>query len=173
MRKKNPLFRQALKERHGTKCYVCGETPVEYHHLIPLWLGGEDTLENRIALCHYHHMQIHGAAGKRWYSGGGRPLKPIPRDYESVLDSYFSCKIGLKRCRETLSLGSKTHLSDKSWYKDYIIKHGISKHRNNVDTLFKKHNGDMKGIPLDREIGYVRYQDGKTDVYSVGDVEIW
>lgn len=173
-RQTKPSFRRELKRVHGEVCHICGRSPVEYHHLIPLWAGGEEVIGNYIALCRPHHLAMHGVFGKKRLTHcGGRPRDIPPEGYETVLDGYFRCQYGRKRCEKLLPLTGSRKLNDKWWYKDYIIKHGISKHRNNVDTLFKKHNGNMKGIPLDREIGYVRYQDGKTDVYSVGDVEIW
>jgi len=50
---------------HGWTCQWCGYQdvwgydPLEIHHKVKRSLGGKDTLENCIALCHFCHTQAH------------------------------------------------------------------------------------------------------------------
>lgn len=44
----------------GTKCCNCGSTEeLEYHHIIPLSLGGNDVLSNYCCLCYACHSLLH------------------------------------------------------------------------------------------------------------------
>ncbi len=57
----NPVLKQAIFERDGFKCVICGKGPkegVEIHadHIKPKDLGGEATLENGQTLCSQHNF---------------------------------------------------------------------------------------------------------------------
>lgn len=64
------LVREA-KERLGTQCLMpcCdntftkedGSPYIEVHHVVPLYLGGEDRLENLSVVCAHHHRMAHFA----------------------------------------------------------------------------------------------------------------
>ena len=48
------------KEIIGLKCCNCGsETDLEYHHIIPLALGGFNKLSNMCCLCYQCHSLLH------------------------------------------------------------------------------------------------------------------
>jgi hypothetical protein len=51
-------FKQAVFERDGGKCVVCGAPAVDAHHLMErrLWSDGGYHLENGVALCAAHHL---------------------------------------------------------------------------------------------------------------------
>lgn len=154
-----PSFRKALVERYGTKCYVCGEEGAEYHHLIPLWMGGEDCIENMIPLCHWHHMLMHKATTvSPNRKGAGRKKKPAPDGYESVLDAYFLCRISTSECKAALGLRDKQHLADMYWFNDYIRDRGIRDYRNNIDIIRSTYK--RRGTVHDGIVGWVEYKDG-------------
>lgn len=52
-------------DKHGNRCQWCGFVDewgygtLEIHHKIKRSLGGKDTLENCIALCHFCHTKAH------------------------------------------------------------------------------------------------------------------
>lgn len=51
---------KAQKQKIGTRCINCGtEEGIEYHHVVPLLLGGNDILENIVPLCHSCHKTAH------------------------------------------------------------------------------------------------------------------
>ena len=41
-------------------CEVCGSRANDIHHVIPRSLGGEDTVDNLVSLCRFHHDAAHG-----------------------------------------------------------------------------------------------------------------
>src|SRR5215211_7088796 len=48
-------LRAAVIARDGG-CVVCGATDaLEVHHLVPMWQGGADSLDNLEVRCHSHH----------------------------------------------------------------------------------------------------------------------
>lgn len=154
-------MRKLLKERYGTKCYICGEEGAEYHHLLPLWMGGEDIITNFIPLCRWHHMLMHGR-NQKWKTGGGRP-KAITgnEEWRKVLDDYFSCRIGAKECKKLLGLNDHTGISDRKYVREYMKEKKIRKHRNNVDIQSR-----MKTVR--KEItGWIEYEDGSRITFRV------
>jgi len=40
-------------------CFICNIPIIEFHHIVPMELDGEDISENIIPLCPTHHTQIH------------------------------------------------------------------------------------------------------------------
>lgn len=61
-------WRQAVKDRDGWKCRVCGSTDrLQAHHLIPIHKNSSLALVvgNGITLCHKHHRIAHHGS----YSG--------------------------------------------------------------------------------------------------------
>lgn len=53
------------KKEIGTSCCNCGSTEeLEYHHIIPISLGGNDVNSNMACLCYPCHQKIHYAESK-------------------------------------------------------------------------------------------------------------
>ena len=51
-----PSFKDELKDKLGTVCCNCGSNlDVEYHHVVPLALGGTNNIGNIVPLCHVCH----------------------------------------------------------------------------------------------------------------------
>lgn len=144
----SPADKETLTQMYGTMCYVCGrEEEIEWHHVKPLWMGGEDTFENMIPVCYWCHKAItkqmpRGEAHRR----GGRPRK-IPKGHEAILDRYFRCEFGTKECVRQLRLKQGSHISDNTWYKEYKQNHGIDSFRNNIDLRLTKNGSVLKGEP--------------------------
>lgn len=58
------IIRQLALERDGRHCTVCGSSSdLSVHHIIPLSLGGDSTLDNLRVLCHACHQKEHGLRG--------------------------------------------------------------------------------------------------------------
>ncbi len=52
---------QADKNEIGNKCANCMETNnLEYHHIIPIIVGGKDINSNMVCLCSECHKKLHG-----------------------------------------------------------------------------------------------------------------
>ena len=56
---RNKLLRAKVKERDGGICCRCGryDAKFEADHIVALWSGGRDTLDNMQTLCRACHMQ--------------------------------------------------------------------------------------------------------------------
>ena len=48
------------KEEIGLKCCNCGSTSdLQYHHIIPIAIGGKDINSNMCCLCYNCHYKLH------------------------------------------------------------------------------------------------------------------
>ena len=67
MRKSTKFNYEVLKKEKGTICINClsDEKEIQYHHVIPLSLGGQDILSNIVPLCEDCHNLIHHAKIKK------------------------------------------------------------------------------------------------------------
>ena len=152
-----PTLRRKLKEEYGTKCRICGAEGAEYHHIIPLSWGGTNDINNFLALCHEHHMMMHGVRAKKslWKDSSGMTGRPrkLPENYKDILELYVNCKIGRKECQELLGMGKASKLSDAAWFKEYLEEREIKEFKNLVDTLAKK--GTLRE---GRNCGWIRYK---------------
>lgn len=59
-------FHEELEEKLGKVCCNCGsELDIEYHHVIPLALGGTNNITNIVPLCYVCHQIVHGSKNIR------------------------------------------------------------------------------------------------------------
>lgn len=68
--RRSAVVKQAVLEKAHHTCIICGlhlQPPkgnfIQPHHLIPLSINGEDSVENCIAVCPNHHMILHSILG--------------------------------------------------------------------------------------------------------------
>lgn len=54
------IFKEELIQKLGKTCANCGSTDkIEYHHIVPLVLGGTNNLSNIVPLCKVCHLKAH------------------------------------------------------------------------------------------------------------------
>ncbi|WP_329808981.1 HNH endonuclease signature motif containing protein [Enterocloster citroniae] len=151
-------FRKMLKEKLGESCFNCGSNDgVQYHHIVPLFLGGTNALSNIVPLCSKCHKAAHCGRHMSEYKGGkssGRPRKTID-GYSNVIESFLKCEIGMRECKNLLHMTDASKLTDKPWFKEYLKSNGIIKYRNNIDVI--RSNGIMRPGKV---IGYIEYNNG-------------
>lgn len=64
---KTIFSQEILKEKCGTQCINCKkEEDIQYHHIVPLALGGQDILSNIVPLCSECHSLIHFGNKNHW-----------------------------------------------------------------------------------------------------------
>ena len=60
VRQKRRTLNQSDKEEIGLKCCNCGSTSdLQYHHIIPISIGGKDINSNICCLCYDCHYKLH------------------------------------------------------------------------------------------------------------------
>ena len=57
-RKASPGTWQRIIDAKRGPCRICGDSPVEYHHLVPRSQGGDDTAANIVPLCRICHARV-------------------------------------------------------------------------------------------------------------------
>ena len=67
MRNTTKFEYEYLKKEKGTVCINClsNDKPIQYHHVVPISLGGQDILSNIVPLCEDCHNLIHHAKTKK------------------------------------------------------------------------------------------------------------
>lgn len=154
-----PSFKQALKKYHGERCVNCGSDElVEFHHIVPLKLGGTNCITNIVPLCWECHQKAHGATKiKGWSKKGGRPRKEL-QDFDNCFLAYRECMIGTNELKRRLGIKESIHLTGNRTVKAYLESLGIASITNNVDLLNcnKMKNSKKKKLLETR----IRYLDG-------------
>jgi len=159
----SPTFRAMIKNTLGTSCYNCGSSEsVEYHHVVPLKLGGTNRLSNIVPLCHKCHKAAHNGQHITHYAdysnATGRPPKVPDEEAFKAYDLLVDGQIGNKKLKQMLNLRNSTHPNATAQYKRYLAARGIKSIRSNFDV----------GLTLScetfvdgRVIGYVVYESGE------------
>ena len=165
---KSPSFRQKMKEQLGNVCVNCHCEKegglINYHHIVPLALGGTNNMSNIVPLCKECHYHAHSSRdiNKLYHSKniGGRPRIVPPDNYKEVLNDYMCGKISQKRCKILLRIRGKNKLTDMIYYKDYLDELGVHTCRNHLDHISERDN-----MPPNRVISYIVYQDGRKETF--------
>lgn len=166
-----PSFRKACREVQGIRCVNCGcEEGVEYHHIVPLYLGGTNSLPNIVPLCHSCHMAIHHGGtisdyNRRQHRGGRKALVTDAAAFKAF-DLMLDGQIGTKMCKRLLGLSNGSAIHDMRQFKDWLRARGISDMRTDMDARMTNahqdpQHGDAIGwyIPIDGERMPIRFND--------------
>ena len=155
----NSSFRKQLIEECGKICVNCGSSEyIEYHHIVPLFLGGSNNFSNIVPLCNRCHKAAHKGRHMSLYvnkKNSGRSALNTDEYAYSVFDKYIMCEIGTRECKELLGYANKTPLRERTQFVKYRKEKGIKDYRNNVDIIRAKRGSSLNCIS-----GYVLYEDG-------------
>lgn len=153
---------KAQKRKIGPRCINCGtEEEIEYHHVVPLLLGGNDILENIVPLCHRCHKTAHCGQHISQYvkaANAGRKPKVSIEDSKEIFDLYISGVIGNQQIREKLGYSKGTPIQSSASFRKYLNQKGIAHVRNLVDVVYSNRVGGLKDGDI---VGEVTYTDGK------------
>lgn len=100
LRQLNPTYRatsstkvrQVWAEQLGTTCRICGATPIEYHHLIPIKDGGTNECGNVVPLCLDCHYKVHNKKRNTAMNRQGRKRVEPKADVDKVMKEYLDGK---------------------------------------------------------------------------------
>jgi len=165
------------------RCVSCNATPTEWHHVVPIEVGGKDAVSNIVPVCPVCHKLIHYgeslrlqrlAKARESIKSNGRH-RSVPENYKELLNDYVYCRIGKKELSERwgVTVTSRTEpgkqipvdmvrLTGKSWYRDYLKELGIEKVENHVDYLNNLRSA--RTVIRDGEyVGTIFYRDGRVE----------
>ena len=138
-------FREEMIRTLGCTCFNCGSKEnIEYHHAVPLRLGGTNKMKNILALCHRCHMAAHTGRNIKDIRSDpvkkGRPRKwMLTMKNEMLLWMYARGEIGMKELRKRTGMAnSRVKWKDALMYKEFIDKHKIDYIRNTYDIVDRK-----------------------------------
>lgn len=171
-------FRNQLIEFHGNKCVNCGsQDRVEFHHIVPVALGGTDTPSNVVPLCYKCHKAAHtgrkyGDITKEAHGAvGGRKRKCSEEIFEDAFKKYIGGQIGKTKFCELIGRKTKC-LSHFPQFEEAKERYGIKEFRNNIDI-----RGTISAKRLEEgdPVGYIRYLDGREETmlyHDTGDNDV-
>ena len=146
----NPTFRRIMKENLKNECINCGSTVgIEYHHVVPLSLGGTNRLTNIVPVCHACHMAAHTGRHAMKYDKSrqmhtGRYYKTPYEDCIEAFEMYAGGEIGRKECEELLNMGRASKINDAPAFKKFKEQYCIVKMKNTRDLSANKNHGKIK-----------------------------
>lgn len=160
---------KATKRNLGNICANCGSAEsIEYHHIVPLVLGGNDTESNMVALCHKCHKAAHCGRHINHYrntTNMGRKSK-IDKEYAyPYMDKYINGEIGNKKLMQVLGYSG---ISPKkiSCYIKYLDEHQIKSVKNTIDLVATTHS---RGLEEGVIVGEIEYIDGRKEPITYKD----
>lgn len=168
------------KEKLGCTCVNCGsQENIEYHHIVPLCMGGTNRMTNIVPVCKNCHVAIHGEAEYRKlaFKNACKKVKPTFEEFDKVLRDYADCKIDLETTKNLLGVGPKRGLSNKKEYKMFLYRNKIKKIVNHVGQFISSENWPPKS--KNALVGYILYENGETkqifakEVFDTYESSIW
>lgn len=166
-RKLTKADKESLIKMRGNRCFNCQTTEnIEWHHVVPLEIGGEDSLHNMVPLCYACHKAVTNhelllATFGREHKSGGRSRK-IPENYKDILWQYIRCDIGKKECIKLLGLSEQNRLTDNVWFKEFLEGNGIERYKNNIDLRI----GQGRKMEPDSIVGWMCRIGGEKECFT-------
>ena len=149
------------KEKLGYRCYNCGcEENIEYHHIVPMFLGGNDVITNVVPLCNRCHKVAHKGRHMHRYTNkanAGRKKLCDDETVRQVADMYINGEIGNRKAVELVNGKPGSRFSSRRSYKAYIQELGIKTVRNYVDYLAEN---TYEGLVEGKECVLIEFLDG-------------
>ena len=153
-----------LARECGVECVSCGSTEnIEYHHIVPLLLGGTNRFTNIVPICHQCHKAAHGSHHMSRYadsSNSGRKPKVPDEVGFKALDLMVAGEIGVLKAIEMMGLYGGSKPNQTAQYERWTKLRGIKYMRNHLD--YSVSTSPMK-ISDGYIVGTVEYTDGRTE----------
>lgn len=153
-----------IKDLVGSTCCNCGiNQNIEYHHIVPLFLGGNDVVTNIVPLCHQCHKAAHCGRHTSHYAksvNGGRKSKAIGENATNVFELYLNGEIGNRKACELLGYADGARINGVKAFKQFLSERGILKIRNLIDIVgTTRLNGLINGAC----VGEITYCNGRKE----------
>ena len=163
------LTNGSLELHCGKVCVNCGsQENIEYHHVVPLSLGGTNKFTNIVPLCDKCHIASHrgrNIKNCKKKNKGGRKSNILDKDAYKVLDKWIDGQFGNRKCAELLhikynSSGGGSSIKACIQYQKWCKKKGFKTVKNNLDIDVTV---SEKLIDDNTIIGSIEYLDGKKE----------
>lgn len=156
--------RKSIKEKLGKRCCNCGLTEnIEYHHIVPVSLGGTENIANIVPLCHGCHKAAHCGRNIHEYKRAKSPgRKRIASEEDSILvfEKYANGEIGNKAACKKLGYKPSYRINSNKLFKEYLSEKGIKSVHNFVDAIGT--NG-KSGLVDGMEVGDIIFDNGRVE----------
>lgn len=167
---RSPAFKRQMKEKCGDRCVNCGNAEnVEYHHIVPLSLGGTNNLSNIVPLCHKCHEAAHRGRHISHYRNikdSGRKTN-LPDDKACrIFDMYITGQIGNRKSKELFGYSQRTQMKDLVQFRKYMESKGIADVHNIVDIVATNSPEKLKN---GCSVGKIIFQDGHSETIRYND----
>ena len=151
----------------GAKCSNCGSSEnIEYHHIVPLHLGGTNRWTNLAPLCNRCHKSAHRGRHISQYvshSHSGRPSKCSDKEAFDALDKWSDGQIGTRKLRELMRLeepkSGGSAIGTYPQYKKWLRLRGYEKVKNILDVTVSNGSCCITGST---RVGTITKSDGQT-----------
>lgn len=155
-------FRKAIKDSLPDACCNCGsKKSIEYHHIVPLKLGGTNRTTNIVPLCHKCHKAAHCGQHISHYSdktNAGRKSRSNAEKHSEIFDMFINGEIGNRKCSELLGYSPSTPIKDRPSFQKYIKSKGILYVRNLIDLCCTTRRDGINDGDI---VGKIEYLDGR------------
>ena len=125
------------KEWYGERCANCGATEdIEWHQIVPLYVGGTNAPENLVPLCTDCHHSVHYGAriDKHKRQGGGRPPQRITEEQRKAFIDYMFCQIPKKEACKIIGVARIDQWRPPKWMADVMSDLGVEQFKNNLEV---------------------------------------
>ena len=157
----NRLRNSIVKEKEHI-CVNCNSTEdIEYHHIVPLNVGGTNNFSNIVPVCRRFHDALHSGIhfkDMRNRDRGGRPRKEFPDNYKTIIENYIYGDFGVTELAERMGCSKRNSRMLKE-IKIRADELGIEWFYNLVDT-----NNSNRYRDTGRSVvSHIRYKDGSEE----------
>lgn len=156
-----PMFKAMVRDEHGCACVNCGSYEnVEYHHIVPISLGGTNAISNVVPLCHKCHKAAHCGRHLSHYSdhsNGGRKRRVPDEEFYRICNLWLDGQIGNLKRAEMLGISVNTQ---RGQFKEWLSERGLKSIRNQLDFVMTVAMSDL--LHSGRVVGKATRLDGTT-----------
>lgn len=129
-------------------CANCGSNEeVEYHHIVPLYVGGTNRKTNIVPLCASCHYAVHHGVNlddfHKRIKVGGRPQKTYTKAQIGLLEQYLLSEVPKSTVCDAFGIGNIDRKSRIT--KESMKSLGICNYQNKIESLLCFHGIIRKG----------------------------
>lgn len=155
-------FRSAVIELYGDSCINCGSKEnIEFHHVVPIALGGTNTVRNVVPLCHVCHLAAHKGRHINHYvdmkNTGRKTLAENNPDANKYIGWYINGLIGKRKFSELSGYAIGSIHKGLPGIQKYMKDNGILDFKNTIDLV-----GTTR-LQEGAAVGYIVYSDGRRE----------